>query len=391
MYAITAKINFAAYLVETISIGSIVAAFYASGSSVLLQHILESAWTFVQITVITFNYLLNDHDFKFIVMGQGWFAGIKSVFLTNAKRQSMIQTITDERLAMRRANALHHKQKKNRPTVHPPSPNQPVNSDNMKKNAETSKNMAPFIDEELAFFKTFYRQSLTNGLLTSYETNPLQFDNYLRHFVELEQMHTDDEYDFSNDTFVALFNEFNLHKKDRTAFLHKSDAANLARKKWSLVTLNARSLFQTANSDIVSILQNLHYNVNNEDLFGKLFGQLLEQQRIVDVTSEPRRKVKTEAVNHESGERREQKDKRSKIKKSRNNNQKIQETPIALISETLNSSVVSTNGNSDGNSVKSTHIKDKLVLSYKKKRIGNAEDGADECCTLNMPDDNSNV
>ena len=395
MHAITAKINFAAYLVETVSYSSIWVAFTAfadvAANTVLFrQYILGLALT-VATATLNFTYLLNEHDLKYIVMGRGWCAGLQSVFLTNIKRQQIIQTIINERRAMRDANSLHNRNRRNqiRPMILPPSSNQPTRTGDKKTDKGHNTNSVHLTDEELVCFKAFYRQSLTGSLLTNYKTNPLQFHICLKHLMELEQLCAEDDYHFDNDSFVEVFNEFTRDRKGRHTLLHRSGTANIALKRKSLVTLDANSLFydiDMAHSNTNSILQNMYDNVSNEYIFDKLFLQLCDKQTADLVTIDHRRKDKSEVSNHELSEKRQPKNKSSNIQKSKKRIQRTNEIPITLFAETSNACAISANNDTNCDSLCHKQIEAKLDLSVKKKLFKNAIDDMNNICNLNIPD-----
>ena len=416
---INANINFGAYVVETIGSVANIVAFFLGINNVILVNILGLTYL-TMLLIMNLHYLMHDRQIKEIVMYRGWLVGFRSIFKTFASKEAMIQNLRAERRGRVVGNQTT-------PRVLPSSSSKSTKNIGKRISIPLRKITPSSVDEEYLCFKTFCRQSLINTMLESYKTNPLQFDVDVRNFVELERTCHDNGYHFDNNVFVSLFNKFTLTKKGRSVPLDKSGCSTTANKCMSEVPLNAQSLIGNTMYNVELILQHMLNHADNEDAFSKLFEQFVRKEMTSVPFAVGNRMNNVKALNNKSRKRTDQKDKPSKIKKSKTktnesketNNvkvlnsksrgmrqQKVQhskirnskrktnvskQTAIKAFSRTYKEKAVRTNKNSNNYPMHHIQFIEKSSICEKKKNVQCTNESTDTYCGLNVPDYSSNI
>ena len=284
---------------------------------------------------------MNDQELKEIIIGRGWIVGVQSIFQTNSRRQAMLRNIRDERRAvMAKGNDSDVDS-----SVQPYCSNKPGQSDGKKTDAQDSKNVAFSLDKDYPSFKMFYRQSAINTMLKNCETNSWEFDINLQNFVKLEETCQDNQYHFNSDLFVAYFNEFTLHRGGRSAQHDKSSCTKMANDK-STVVLNVKTLLKTSDHNTKLVLRGMLNNVGNDEMFDKLFQQLLADQTGQKLPTVQSRKSDNVAMERGSGKRTDPKDNPSRIKRSKKNFITPKKSSVMSLSKTYTGNIVSADKNS---------------------------------------------
>ena len=285
---------------------------------------------------------MNDRELKKIIVGRGWIVGIQSIFQTNSQRQAMLTNIRDER----RAITTKANDSKVDSPVQPSCSTKPGQGGGKKTNTQDSRNVTFSLDKDYPSFKMFCRQSAINTMLKNCETNSWDFDINFQNFVKLEETCLDNQYHFNSDLFVAYFNEFTLHGKGRSAQHDKSSGTKMVNDDKSMVVLNVKTLLKTFDPNTALVLHSMLNNVGNDEMFDKLFQQLLAdqtRQKLPDVQS---RKSDNVAIERGSRKRTDPKDNPSRIKRSKKNVIKPQKLAVMPLSETYMGNTVSANNNS---------------------------------------------
>ena len=162
--------------------------------------------------IVSWRYLMNDHDLKEIIMYKGWTIGFQSIFQTNSFRQSImdeIQTIKDER----RGRVATDGQNQKKPSAGPSSSNKATKTDDEKNSAQCSKKVPSGLENEYPSFKKFYRQSCINTVLGIDETDSIEFNSCLDNLIKLERACQDNQYHFENSLFVAFLTNLTFIKR----------------------------------------------------------------------------------------------------------------------------------------------------------------------------------
>ena len=357
------------------------------GENNLLMHHLVAVLYTILMLVVNWRYLMNDGELKDIVAFRGWFAGFRSIFLSDGSRQSLLQAIHDER----RGKAANGQQSPERTVTPPPSSKNATKIKSKKRDTQLNKNAWSFDDEKCLSFKKFYRRSSINTMLTDYEANPMQFEIHLKKFVELEQACKWKQYPFNDDYFIAAFNAFKIHSRGRCVQPNKHDSNKAVNVAKPLVTLEVQSLLQSINYDTKIVLQNMLDNVDNEESFDALFQLLLDKQRTHEMQTDRSRESGVEHANKNLRKRRTAKDKHSRLKKSKIKHKRHERSAIMLIYESSKKSAVSKDKMFSDSIIPHDEIIEKAVMCNANESGPCTSDVVNEYCELNVPNSHPDV
>ena len=377
-YSITANTNFVACVLETIGTAAVGLLHHSGISNLTLWH---SMYILCHTTflIINFHYITLDDAIKDIIVHRGWIVGFCSIFQTNARRQSMLQTIRDEVRAEIRKNA----------GMAPlPFYKKPTEVNNKKASKKYEQNATSSFDEDYLCFKMFYRQLAIKRLLKkNYETDPLQFELELENFVELEKLCIDNQYHFDNGLFHSSFEEFVIHKRDgRVPPNETGNPIGRGNNSTSLATLIAQPLLQKSNHNGKIILQGMLNNVDNEDIFAALFEQLHDEQVRYDMPINRGSTDENQSMNMTSCRNEQAKTKHSKVKKSNTKTKRTSRKTVMLPSETFNDSEAHINKIASDYSIHCRTHDDELDLADKNERVESTTTNVtDQFCSLNVP------
>ena len=379
-YSIAAKINHGACMIETVG-NVLVAILYLTLPSDLTSiHCTVILWILI-VLAINCHYIMCDDDTKDIVVYRGWVVGICSIFQSSANRKSIIRSIRAEvRAEMRNAAGGTGTQNTKQNKI-------------ATKNANTQdkQNMpSSSTEEEHRCFKMFYRRSSINRLLKlNYKADPLQYEICLENFVELEEGCRDNQYPYDNEVFNVAFEEFNLHKGSGSTSVEESNnAEGAASTSTSSVTLNIQSLLKECNHNGKIILQSMLHNLEDENKFRALFGQLQDERVRFDMPIDCVEEDKNKITNETLGKKGQPKDQDSKIEKAKVKTKRTKQATAMSSSETCTDSEASASKNAGDYSMHRKKHTDKLGTDDKTKKVPSSTSTVmADFCSLNVPID----
>ena len=371
---------------ETVCSINMILALLLSHQGLLLDHILVTiAITCIAATNVS--YLLHDDDLKKIIFYSGWPTGFLYIFKSRSSRQSLVQIMGDEW----RMNNLPNNPNGAEPTLQPSSSKQSTDMDLKRTNAKPSEHPALFDDAKLLLIKKFYRQLLINKMLVEDETTFFQCDDHLKSLAKLEEACLQHRYNFDNDLFVAIFNEFTLHQNSISKTLSNGNGRMLNHGDNSSETLDVKSLFDKSDCNTKSILQMMLDNIDNELIFGECWEILLSKANHEERPVECSIDNNVEVINEGSSTKRPRspKDRRRKGKKSKV--QTTSNTPILPFSEASVSSTLSTNNSDCDDTIEHSKPENRLATCDEEIHVKCTSDGMNDYYNLNMPIYNSDA